>query len=141
MTYKGSIDIEGHSGDMYTDLFVIGIYPKELGDPLQYQILQVTATKEKPMHFELQFKATLQPDDYRFIVANHNGTEIAQLLSIAPPREKRTSVSAMAERWHVPTFTTAEDNGFSLPTSLKARTETTVLPPDSCTMESTCCVS
>ena len=78
MTYKGSIDIEGHSGDMYTDLFVIGIYPKELGDPLQYQILQVTATKEKPMHFELQFKATLQPDDYRFIVANHNGTEIAQ---------------------------------------------------------------
>ena len=87
------------------------------------------------MHFELQFKATLQPDDYRFIVANHNGTEIAQttyfeitepsaiqgmaakkrltLLSIAPPREKRTSVSAMAERWHVPTFTTAEDNGFS----------------------------
>ena len=30
------------------------------------------------MHFELQFKATLQPDDYRFIVANHNGTEIAQ---------------------------------------------------------------
>ncbi|WP_418816995.1 C10 family peptidase [Paraprevotella clara] len=78
MTYKGSIDIEGHSGDMYTDLFVIGIYPKELGDPLQYQILQVTATKEKPMHFELQFKATLQPGDYRFIVANHNGTEIAQ---------------------------------------------------------------
>ena len=47
MTYKGSIDIEGHSGDMYTDLFVIGIYPKELGDPLQYQILQVTATKRK----------------------------------------------------------------------------------------------
>lgn len=78
MTYKGSIDIEGHSGDMYTDLFVIGIYPKELGDPLQYQILQVTATKEKPMHFELQFKATLQPGDYRFIVANHNGNEIAQ---------------------------------------------------------------
>lgn len=78
MTYKGSIDIEGFDGNLYTDLFVIGIWPKEPGTQLQYQTLQVTATKEKPMHFELQFKADLQPGDYRFIVAKHNGTEIAQ---------------------------------------------------------------
>lgn len=114
------------------------------------------------MHFELQFKATLQPDDYRFIVANHNGTEIAQTtyFEITEPSAIQGMAAQTADapvycsapgetdirfryggKVHVPTFTTAEDNGFSLPTSLKARTETTVLPPDSCTMESTCCVS
>ncbi len=47
MTYKGSIDIEGHSGDMYTDLFVIGIYPKELGDPFAIPNLASHGNKRK----------------------------------------------------------------------------------------------
>ena len=56
MTYKGSIDIEGHSGDMYTHLFVIGIYPGA-DDPFAIPNLAKSRQQKKPMHFELQFKA------------------------------------------------------------------------------------
>lgn len=78
MTYTGSIDIEGHSGDLYSDQLILGIWPEELGNSLQYKPLLVTATKENPMHFKAQFKADFQPGNYCFIVLAGYGNELVQ---------------------------------------------------------------